>query len=130
MCLKYVHVTGKINLKELRALAEIYLDDPKFSADLRFLVDLTQLIDARAKFMDVFTLKGYYEKRLGHLGNPVEVVIVAPTDLGYGISRMFSALMSDGKIMRVRIVDDMESAANVLQLQATTLLDLQMGANV
>ncbi len=123
--LKYVQVSGKTHLSELRSLAERYFEDPQFDPEIRFLVDLTDLVNARASFIDVFTLKGFYKRNFGKLAKPVDVAIVAPTDLGYGISHMFSAIMLGGKFMQVRIFDDIPSALKWLEIETLDIEKLR-----
>ena len=123
--LKYVHVSGKTHLSELRELAGRYFEDPQFSLEIRFLVDLSDLTGARAKFMDVFTLKWFYEEKFGDLEKPIEVAIVATTKLGYGISRMFATLTTSEKIMRVRVFSDLASATEWLCIDCHEIMRLQ-----
>lgn len=103
--LKYVSVEGETNLSELRDLAREYIDDPMFSLKQRQLIDLSMLTDAKAKFLDVLTLRNFYLREYGQPDKPVPVAIYAPTDLGYGISRMFSSLMLGQKLMLIKIFE-------------------------
>lgn len=119
--LKYVEISGKTHLYELRDLAEQYFQDPQFDIEHRFLVDLTDLVNARSGFLDVFSLHGFYKRKYGLRDKPVQVAIVAPSDLAYGISRMFSALMAGRKIMWVQIFDDIDSASGWLELDPKAL---------
>lgn len=123
--LKYVRVTGKTHLNELRELASRYFDDPQFSAENRFLVDLTDLTGAQAKFMDVFTLKAFYEKNFGDLEYPIDAAIVTTSKLGFGISRMFATLMAGKRVMRVRIFTNMAGAAEWLRVDCREIQKLQ-----
>lgn len=107
--LKYVRIEGVTHLKELRDLALAYHADPQFSTR-RQLIDLTALTDASAKFRDVLTLRNFYIKQFSPVSRPIPVAIAAPTDLGYGIARMFYMLMMGNGLMNIRIFDDLPAA--------------------
>ena len=113
--LKYVRIEGKTHLHELRDLASRYRDDPRYSTR-RQLVDLTALVDARAGFKDVMSLRNFYMRHFGPLVEPIPVAIAAPTDLGYGIARMFYMLMVGNGLMDIRIFDDLAAACTWLRI--------------
>lgn len=123
--LKFVHISGKTHLHELRSLAEEYFASPQFSDEIRYLVDLSELTDAEAKFRDVFALVGFYKRMLKTLEKPIDVAIFAPSDLGYGISRMFATLMKGGNAMQVRIFSDMSDALQWLDLRHVNVDELK-----
>ncbi|GAB5447421.1 MAG: hypothetical protein Gyms2KO_22940 [Gymnodinialimonas sp.] len=100
----------------MKTAALNFFEDPEFRKDIRFLVDLDELSDARARFRDVFSLKGFYQRGFGKLDRPVDVAIAAPSDLGYGISHMFYMLMLDHKTMNVRIFSSISEALTWLQV--------------
>ena len=121
--LKHVRVSQKTNLEELKDAASRYFEDPAFSPDNRFLVDLSELTDARARFRDVFSLKGFYRRGLGNLDNPINVAIAAPGDLAYGISHMFFMLMLGSKTMNVRIFSSVLEALSWLEIDPDAFTD-------
>ncbi len=83
--LKYVTISGSTNLGELRELARKYLEDPLFSLEQRQFIDLEGLTDAKARFMDVFTLRNFYLREYGPVDEPVRVAMYAPSSLAYGV---------------------------------------------
>ncbi len=123
--LKYVHIAGRTQLSELLGIANRYFDDPQFSIENRYLIDLTDLTGAKAKFVDVFALKSFYQANFSNLKNPIDVAIVTNSKFGYGISRMFSTLMGNKKIMNVCIFTNFETAGKCLQIDCSELKKLQ-----
>ena len=120
-CLKLVTVSGTTDLKELVRLTEVYFEDPDFNIENRILVDLSGLQDASVGFRDAMTLYGLYKKRLAPFGRAIDVAIAAPSDLGYGISRMLSALTSSGTVLRVEIFSSLSDAADWLGVSDAAL---------
>ena len=124
--LKHVIVSGHTELSELRDLANRFFEDPQFSTKLRQLIDLSELTDAKARFIDVFSLRNFYLRKYGTPPSPVPVAIVAPTDLGYGISKMFATLMTGQQAMSISIFRDHTAAFDALALspqERSRLLD-------
>lgn len=103
LSLKLVSIEGETNLSELRDLAREYIDDPMFSLKQSQLIDLSGLKDAKAKFLHVLTLRNFFLNAYGQPERPASVAKYAPTDLGYGISRMFSSLMLGQRLMPIKI---------------------------
>lgn len=114
--LKYVTISGSTNLAELRDLARNYLDDPLFSLEQSQFIDLEALTDAKARFMDVFTLRNFYLREYGPVDEPVRVAMYAPSSLGYGVCRMFSSLMSGQKLMSIKIFERKNDALEWLDI--------------
>lgn len=108
--LKYVTISGSTNLGELRELARKYLEDPLFSLEQSQFIDLEGLTDAKARFMDVFTLRNFYLREYGPVDEPVRVAMYAPSSLAYGVCRMFSSLMSGQKLMSIKIFEHKSDA--------------------
>lgn len=117
LLLKYVNVQGTTDISELYSLALMYFDDPLFSDDNRIIIDLTHLKNAKAKFKDVMKLKRIYSDRFRHTGKVVQIAIIAPTSLGYGVSRMFASIAATGKVMKVNIYRDVADAAHYFSLK-------------
>lgn len=113
---KYVHVGSSIELDELLSLARRYFGDPNLDLSFRFFVDLTDLVSSSARFRDVFTLYGFYRRRLQGVIVPIDVAIVAPEDFAFGMSHMFLALANLEHLMRLKIFDDVSRAANWLNV--------------
>ena len=124
--LKYVTAEGKASLPELRNLARKYLDDPMFSLKQCQLIDLSRLEGAKAKFLDVLSLRNFYLREYGQLEKPVPVAIYAPTDLGYGISRMFSSLMLGRRIMSIKIFERKQHALSWLDIDSSGRLSISV----
>ena len=101
--IKYVQVSGYTDLRELKTLAKRFFEDPEFSPELRQIIDLSELTDASSRFIEVFTLRNFYLRNYGKLERPVSVFIIAPTELGESISKMFSFLMFGQRVMDVQI---------------------------
>ena len=120
--LKLVNIEGETNLSELRDLAREYVDDPMFSIKQSQLIDLSGLTDAKAKFLDVLTLRNFYLRAYSQPERPVSVAIYAPTDLGYGISRMFSSLMLGQRLMSIKIFERKIDALAWLNIDPSGLL--------
>lgn len=114
--LKYVTISGSTNLAELRELARIYLEDPLFSLQQSQFIDLEALTDAKARFMDVFTLRNFYLREYGPVDEPVRVAMYAPSGLAYGVCRMFSSLMSGQKLMSIQIFEHKNDALEWLDI--------------
>lgn len=114
--LKYVTISGVTQLSELRSLAETYLEDPLFSPHHRQFIDLANLTDAKAGFSDVFTLRNFYLRAYGKKCTAVPVAIYAPTDMGYGLSRMFASLMVGQDLMRIKIFENFSEALSWLEI--------------
>ena len=108
--LKYVRVSGTTHLGERRALALQYREDSLYDPDHRQLVDLSELEDAKATFSDVLTLRNFYLRTFGPLSTPIDVAILAPTDLGYGIARMFASIMLGQRLMRIKVFSNLPAA--------------------
>ncbi|SPH20820.1 hypothetical protein ASD8599_01561 [Ascidiaceihabitans donghaensis] len=123
--LKFVSIWGKTELAELMALATRYSLDPDFDSKNRMLVDLSDLKDAKATFRDVFALNGFYERTFAAPDTPMSVAISAPTGLGYGLARMFSALTSGKPLMHVEIFRSVSDAATYLNIDLDKLKDTQ-----
>jgi hypothetical protein len=118
--LKYVTIESKTELSELKHLSMTYLEDPEFSFEHRQLIDLSGLVDANAAFKDVFTLRNFYIRTYSKAAKPVPVAIFAPTDLGYGISRMFTSLMIGQKVMTVKIFEFLPDALSWLEIDVNS----------
>jgi hypothetical protein len=116
--LKYVTISGETSLSELRDLARQYIDDPGFSLGQRQFIDLSSLVNAKARFLDVMTLRNFYLREYGTPARPIPVSIFAPTDLGYGISKMFTSLMVGQKLMKIKIFEHKTDALAWLDIDS------------
>lgn len=112
--IKLIKISGKTNLRELKAAAERYFDDPEFSIENRFLVDLTYLVDVDAGFRDAMSLYSFYQNKLTPFGKTIDVVIAAPSDISFGMTKMFAALASEGNVMKLKICPTYQDACNQL----------------
>ena len=125
--LKLVEISHETDLAELRSLATQYFEDPIFSPTHRQLIDLSKVKDAKASFIDVFTLRNFYLRGYRGVDEPVKIAIFAPTDLTYGISKMFSSLMIGQKIMRISVHSTLDTAAEALGFDEMMIRRLQAG---
>ena len=114
--IKYVRISGTIELEELLELAREYFEDPKFDPSARFFVDLRELTSSAARFRDVTELYGYYRRQKSRFDGPINVAIVAPNDFSFGLARMFSAMAEMDTVVRLQIFRCVSDAARWLKL--------------
>lgn len=118
--LKYVQISGKTNLKELRLLLEKYLADPDFDSGHRQLIDLREMEDAIAGFWEMLTFKKIYVKAYEKY-QPIKVTIIAETPFSKRLCWMFSRVMKDKKTMDVTVLNSFPAALSHLNLAADAL---------
>jgi hypothetical protein len=126
LSLKYVKVTDTTDFSELYSLALMYFDDPLFSDDNRFIIDLTFLTNTKASFKDVLKLKNIYSDRFRYSGKAIQIAIIAPTSLGYGISRMFASLAATGKVMKVMVSREIDDVAHYFRLSLNDINECRL----
>jgi len=113
---KFVDVSQDACLDELLPLARQYFDDPEYDPGLRFLVDLSGVTGSTAQFADVFQLHQFYSVRLRQQTGRLQVAVVAPSDLGYGLTRMFVAALGKASKINVALFDTRADAAGWMNI--------------
>lgn len=81
--------------------------DPDVPAARDELVDLRAIDASRVSSAGLRRLAGVFEK--AEVGEPGRIAIVAATDLGFGLSRMYQAFRSDS-MSEIRVFRELEEA--------------------
>ncbi len=87
-------IRGSIGDRELLAAFEPMLADPHYDSSLDDLIDLTDVTHMGVTSAGLHRLVELYRER-EEPGNHTRSAIVAPTDVLYGVSRMFQSLRGE-----------------------------------
>ena len=94
--LVYTDYSGQLNRAQIAKALAATLEHPDYRPGMIELTDLTRLISVD---MDFNHMLGHQSRMAAHYGGQQEITehyVVAPTDLGFGMSRMYQTLAEEG----------------------------------
>ncbi|MCT4559221.1 MAG: hypothetical protein N4A61_14320 [Pelagimonas sp.] len=83
------------------------------------LSDLSDLTDFQVSGGEMMDVAHEISKFLGRAPSTVRFAFYAPTDLGFGLARMFEGFLPEGSNIQVRIFDDLKDAMAWLDVPGT-----------
>ena len=106
----YATHTGTIDLTQITAMWQDYMNDPAFQMDRPHLVDLAQVTETEVGFSEVFSLFSMFMRHYEQAGLRLYIAINAPRELTFGLARIFQNLAESSDVVETAIFDDLDSA--------------------
>lgn len=107
--LRTARFAGAITDRELLEAYERLLRDPSYRGDYDDLIDLREVTHMGVTSAGLHRLIALYDER-GAVETPTRNAIVAPTDVLYGVSRMFQTLRGEGLAAELEVFRSLDDA--------------------
>lgn len=108
---------GQVDLADVVRVYSEYRNDPAFLPSRPHLVDLSALRGSSAGFSEIRDALSMFERTQAQMNAPLRISVFAPTDLGFGLSRMFETMASMSAFVDARVFDNRDDARNWLSEQ-------------
>lgn len=106
---------GNVETSEVAQVYADYRSDPDFDPARPHYVDLSRLVSSPATFADINATLAMFERGQGALQARLRISFYAPTDLGFGLARMFETLASMSQFIEARVFDNAKDALGWLE---------------
>jgi hypothetical protein len=101
---------GAVTLAQVTAMFAAYQQDPAFRPERPHLVDLSLMSGTDAGFADVFALFAMFGRSYAAANARMRCAIFAPSELAFGISRIFENLSETSDRIETALFDDFDAA--------------------
>lgn len=106
----YARYEGSVALADVTRMFAAYQQDPDFDRTLPHLVDLSRLTETDAGFAEMFALFAMYGRAYAAANARMRCAIFAPSDLTFGVSRIFENLAETSDWLDTAIFGNLEEA--------------------
>lgn len=101
--------SGAYTAKEALGIVTRYTVDPEFRPTYEVIIDMSDARDSEVAYQEMQTVVDTIIPRLQHMRRNL-CVIIAPTDLFYGVARMYQTLINDHLPYPIEIVRSQSEA--------------------
>ncbi len=128
--LAYIQYRGRFSVADLPRVAEALNRIDGYSGMGSTFDDMSLVTDMDVRFADLSNVARLTSERLGNEGRSLRSAIWAPTDLSFGLARMYQTASAMRGNLQVEVSADQSACLTWLGLEATSLDDLLSGAGI
>lgn len=104
-------VSGPLSASDIKQAFNASLQEEDFQKNMHVIWDLTDAEISNIKSEDMFDVIDHILKLMDERGSDYKIAIVAPSDLAFGVSRIFKAYGS-GLPVSINVLKNMQQACN------------------
>ncbi len=109
---------GIVGVSDIGEVHERVRDDPRYRPGLKSFSDMSDITEVNFGFAGMLMLSRQFREIYAAAPNRVRVAHYAPSDLAYGMARMYEALTSDAQMLDLGLFRTLPEALGHLGLNA------------
>lgn len=115
--------SGAYKAVEALGIVDRYLQDPKFRPNYELIIDFSDANDSEVAYQEMQMVVDSISPKLQHMDRNL-CVIIATTDLFYGVARMYQTLINDQLPYPIEVVRSARSALSRFNIEGDSLTAL------